>query len=329
MLLAGDIGGTKTTLALLAPDGDPRHPLYQETFASADAAGLAQLVRQFLHGHTEPIDRACFGVAGPVVDGRAKITNLPWIVDVAELKRALGSAQVILLNDLEAVANAVPHLAGDELITLNAGVPEEHGPIGVIAPGTGLGEAYLTWAGRRYRAHPSEGGHGDFAPTTDQQVALFHFIHAQTPHVSYEKVCSGRGLPNLYQFLKASGVIEPPWLAEQMAAPGADPGRVIVENAFATDTPAEIARRTIHLFAIILGAEAGNMALRLLATGGIYIGGGIPPRILPALRDPDFMEAFTTKGRLTDVLARTPLRVIVDSQAALYGAAFRVLDHSD
>ncbi len=267
------------------------------------------------------MQRASFGVAGPVVNGRAAITNLPWVIDETRLKEELHLSSVLLINDLVAVASAVPHLQPDDLRTLNVGQSAAGGAIAVIAPGTGLGEAFLTWNGTRYCAHPSEGGHADFAPTTQIQLDLLAYLERQQKHVSYERVCSGLGLPHIYAYLKESGYAEEPaWLAARLAE-ASDPTPVIVEAALHRKPPCELASATLETFVSILGAEAGNLALKVLATGGVYLGGGIPPRILPALEDRRFMEAFRRKGRLSDLLARIPVHVIVRSGAALFGAA--------
>ena len=216
MLLAGDIGGTKTHLAIVSPKIGPRAPLAEATFPSAHYRSLEAVVGEFLGQVNLGVERASFGVAGPVVAGRATITNLPWVIDEAQLSHELHLSSVQLLNDLEAIAWAVPHLSDDpaDLCTLNAGRAVAGGTIGVIAPGTGLGEAYLTFDGERYRAHASEGGHTDFAPATRDEIALLHFLFDHLDHVSYERICSGIGIPNIYSFLRDSGfALEPPWLA--------------------------------------------------------------------------------------------------------------------
>jgi len=226
-----------------------------------------------------------------------------------------------------ATAWAVPVLRPRDIRTLHAGAPEPHGAMAVIAPGTGLGEAFLIWDGARYRAQPSEGGHADFAPPTPRERALLAFLGRRGEHVSYERVCSGLGIPHLYAFLKARGEREPAWLARELAA-AADPTPVIVAAALNRRPPAPIATATLAMFVSILGAEAGNLALKVLATGGVYLGGGIPPRIVPALSDGRFTAAFTRKGRLSDLLARVPVRVIVHPEAALLGAACVALARS-
>jgi glucokinase len=326
MLLAGDIGGTKTNLAIYSPDAGPRAPVKEATFPSGRYASLEELARDFLMQVDVNVKRASFGVAGPVVRGRARITNLPWVLDEVKLEKALGLFPVRLLNDLEAIAHAVPWLEPNDVYTLNEGQPEPGGSIAIVAPGTGLGEAYLTWDGARYQAYASEGGHSDFAPTTHSEVELLRYLLSRFDHVSYERVCSGLGVPNIYAYLKDSGYAEEPvWLAGQLAAAD-DPTPVIVKAAQDQERPCELCLATLQTFVSILGAEAGNMALKVLATGGVYLGGGIPPRILPALTGERFMEAFRRKGRLTGLMDRVPVHVILNPKVALLGAACHGLE---
>jgi glucokinase len=220
----------------------------------------------------------------------------------------------------------VPFLEAADLHTLNEGQPAPGGVIAVIAPGTGLGEAFLTWDGSRYRAHASEGGHTDFAPTNALEAGLLRYLLGRFEHVSYERVCSGRGLPNIYAYLKDSGYAEePPWLAEQLASVE-DPNPIIVNAALYGERPCELCVAMLNTFVSILGTEAGNLALKVLATGGVYLGGGIPPRILPALEQEEFIEAFRRKGRMSDLLARVPVHVILNPKVALLGAACHGLE---
>ncbi len=321
MLLAGDVGGTKTALAVYTPEAGPHAPVAEAVFRSADYPSLGAVVREFLARAPVRVRRASVGVAGPVVGGRATITNLPWIIDEAQLRVELGLESVRLINDLVAIARAVPHLRPEDVHTLGAGEPVPGGAIAVIAPGTGLGEAFLTWDGARYHAHPSEGGHADFAPATPAELGLLAYLQRGGEHVSYERVCSGLGLPNIYAYLKESGAgDEPAWLAARLAG-AADPTPVIVAAALDDRQPCRLARAALDMFVSILGAEAGNMALKVLATGGVYLGGGIPPRILPALESGRFIEAFRRKGRMSGLVARIPVHVIVRSGVALLGAA--------
>jgi glucokinase len=323
MLLAGDVGGTKINLAVYSPESGPRAPLAEATFSSGAYASLEAPVGEFLAQHDVEISRASFGVAGPVVAGRAKITNLPWEMTEGRLEEVLGFP-VRLLNDLETVAYAVPFLQPEDLETLNAGEVAQGGAIAIIAPGTGLGEAYLAWDGSRYRAYASEGGHADFAPNNRLEIDLLRYLQDRLGHVSYERVCAGQGIVNIYAFLRDSGYEEPAWLAERLAA--ADDPAPVIANAALDEYACEICSAALDVFVSILGAEAGNLALKVLATGGVYLGGGIPPRILPLLKRDGFMEAFRYKGRFADLLACVPVHVILNPKAALLGAACHVLE---
>lgn len=327
MLLAGDIGGTKTQLALFSADKGPREAVAEKQYASANYTNLETIVQAFRAEFDLPIERAVFGVAGPVVGGQASITNLPWLIRESRLQEVLGVKDVTLLNDLQSIAYAVPYLSQEDLHTLNSAEPVEHGPIAVIAPGTGLGEAYLTWDGSRYQAHASEGGHADFGPTDALELGLLRYMLQRFDHVSYEKVCSGLGIANLYGYLKDSGYSpEPPWLAAQLVETN-DRTPVIVNAALLHENqPCELAVETLRLFVSILGAEAGNLALKLMSTGGVYLGGGIPPRILPWLEHTYFMQSFLNKGRFSTVLIRFPVHVILHRNAALFGATCYGLD---
>ena len=330
MLLAGDVGGTKTNLAIFSTEREMRKPVVQKVFPSSQYGSLEEIVQKFLSDVHFPIERATFGVAGPVVARRATITNLPWVMDEEQLQETLAIPTVRLLNDLEAIANAVPFLQPSDLYTLNVGQPVIHSPLAVIAPGTGLGEAYLTWERSRYHAHTSEGGHTDFAPLNAEQIGLLQYLLDRYDHISYERVCSGIGIPNLYAYLKDSGYApEPEWLARQLAE-ATDPTPVIFTAALDEKNPCELCSETLNLFISILGAEAGNLALKVLATGGVFIGGGIPPRILPLLENGSFMRAFTHKGRFDELLSLIPVQVILNPEIALIGAANHgVGTHSD
>ena len=326
MLLAGDIGGTKINLAIFSREAGPRRPLAEATFPSADYPSLDALVRAFLSRTDLQAERASFGVAGPVVAGQATITNLPWVMNESQLQNALNLSSVHLLNDLDAIAHAVPFLEPEDTHTLNEGQPPSGGAIAVIAPGTGLGESFLTWDGARYHTHASEGGHTDFAPTNQLEVELLRYLLRRFEQVSYERVCSGKGLPNIYAYLKDSGYAEEPgWLAEQLVVVS-DPPPIIVNAALDSKRPCELCIATLDTFVSILGAEAGNLALKVMATGGVYLGGGIPPRILPILEQGEFMAAFRRKGRFSDMLAQVPVRVILNPKVALLGAAYHGLE---
>jgi glucokinase len=320
-LLAGDIGGTKTTLGVYSSLSGPRKPLAEATFASAEYATLEVLASEFLGQAGLTVTRASFGVAGPVVGGRADVTNLPWTVDERTMAETLGLQGVRLLNDLDAIAHAVPILDQSDVHTLHRGEPVHHGAIAVVAPGTGLGEAFLTWDGSRYEAHASEGGHADFAPRDELQIGLLRYLLRDLERVSYERVCSGHGLPNIYRYLRDAGHAEEPlWLKQQLAA-AEDPTPVIANATLDKTPPCPLCVATLEVFVSILGAEAGNLALKVVATGGVYLGGGIPPRILPILEKGHFLDAFQAKGRLSDLIAPIPVHVILNPRTALLGAA--------
>ncbi|GIW06437.1 MAG: glucokinase [Dehalococcoidia bacterium] len=323
MLLAGDLGGTKTNLAIIDPAKGPRTPLAEATFASAQFPSLEAMVRQFLADHPVKLRSASFGVAGPVVAGTATITNLPWVLRESELAAALKLREVRLINDLEAIASAVPHLTNDDVEPLAPGRPEKGGAIAVIAPGTGLGEAFLVWDGERYVPHPSEGGHCDFAPTNALQLELLGWLGRDGSHVSYERVCSGLGIPNLYAFLRQRGTPEPDWLRGRIAA-AHDPTPIILNVALQEDPP-QICLETLNLFVDILAAEAGNLALKVLATGGLFFGGGIPPRLLSILTADRVLPVLRDKGRLAAVMERIPVSIITNPKTGLLGAAYAAL----
>ncbi|MBN2392782.1 MAG: glucokinase [Anaerolineae bacterium] len=320
-LLAGDVGGTKTNVAIYSHEAGLHAPLLSATFPSAAYKGLADLVKEFLSRTEMPVRRACFGVAGPVVNGQARITNLPWVLDEAQLAVDLGFSSFTLLNDLVAIASGVPFLKPDDLHTIHQGQAQPGGALAVVAPGTGLGEGYLTWDGKKYHAHASEGGHCDFAPTNVLEIDLLRYLQTQLDRVSYERVCSGLGIPNIYAFLRDTRYAEePPWLVEQLAATS-DPNPVIAQAALAREQPCKLCQKTLEIFISILGAEAGNMALRVLATGGVYLGGGIPVHLRAALDSNTFRAAFRNKGRLSHLLAQIPVHVILYPKIALLGAA--------
>jgi glucokinase len=321
LLLAGDVGGTKTNLAVFSPATGVRVPMAQARYPSEAFAGLDVMVREFLAKVKLQVEYACFDVAGPVTNGRARLTNLPWDVEEKTLARALHVRAVRLLNDLEAIAHAVSSLQADDLHTLNPGEPVSKAAIAVIAPGTGLGESFLVWTGSRYRAHPSEGGHADFAPTDPTQIELLRYLRRQFDRASVERVCSGIGIPDIYDYLQHSGsAAEDSGVAAGLAA-ASDRTRFIIETALDPQAPSPLCRATLDLFVTILGAEAGNLVLKVLATGGLYLAGGIPAHILPALAAGPFLQAFARKGRLADLLARVPVHVVINPRVALIGAA--------
>jgi glucokinase len=322
MLIAGDIGGTKTELAIFSSQAGPHSPLAQTRFRSADYPSLQVIVKEFLAKVEEPVDRACFAVAGPVIDGHAKITNLPWVIEKTVLAQALSlnPESVHLINDLEAIARAVPCLRPGDVQRINAGDPVPKGTIGVIAPGTGLGESFLTWDGSGYLAHSSEGGHADFAPNDKRQIGLLEYMLTKFGHVSCERVCSGIGIPHIYQYLReVERMPESPEVAALIASVG-DPSVVIIQNACGSPNASKLCAATVQMFVSILASEAANLALKVLATGGVYIAGGVVVHMLAALQTPAFMQSFIRKGRFAELMARIPVHVVI-SEAGLTGAA--------
>lgn len=322
-LLVGDVGGTKTVLALYPCRSETEQPSIEKAYASQDHADLESIIESFLSEAEASTVRASFAVAGPILGSHVRVTNLPWEVDGPRIARRFGFDRTVLTNDLEAIARSIPHLSPFDLLTLHPGERDPRGPIAVIAPGTGLGEAYLTWNRESYDAHSSEGGHADFAPTDDLQSELLTFLREEFGHVSVERVGSGTGIPNVYRFLRDHrGMEEPIELAEQLAR-NDDPIPIIVSAA--VDSKCALCEETLRTFVSILGAEAGNLALKLLATGGIYLGGGLPLRVLPFLREERFLAAVHAKGRFEPLLKRIPVHVILNPRAPLLGALQRGL----
>ena len=318
MILAGDIGGTNTRLGLFEADGKKPRPVAIQTYPSPQFASLGEILKDFAPREMKLVDTACFGLPGPVVDGAVVTPNLPWKVTIAEVQAAIGDASVELINDLEANAHGVSTLGEKDLVTLHEGSPKASGNAALISAGTGLGEAGLHWDGENWQPFASEGGHVDFAPRHDLEAAMLGWMLRQHEHVSYERFLSGPGLHNIYRFLIEYGCgQEPDWLNEAIAE--GDPGAVISHAAM--EKGSEICQTALDLFVNIYGAEAGNIALKMLATGGVFIGGGIAPKILSELRKPHFMEAFLTKGRMRPLLEGVPVKVIVNDLTALHGAA--------
>jgi glucokinase len=320
MLIAGDIGGTKTDLAIFSSEAGPLVPLARTRVPSADYPSLQAIVKEFLATEKKPVDRACFAVAGPVIGGRVKATNLPWVIEENSLagEMNINRQSVHLINDLEAVAYAVPILRPSDVVTINTGEPVPKGAIAVIAPGTGLGESFLTWDGARYLAHSSEGGHADFAPTDERQVRLLEYLLGKSDHVSFEHVCSGVGIPNIYGYLReVERIPEEPEVTSVIDS-ARDQTAAIVEHALGGSSA--LCSATVDMFVSILAAEAANLALKILATGGVYVAGGVAVHILEALKRAEFMQSFKRKGRFAGLMARIPIHVIV-SPAGLAGAA--------
>jgi len=317
MILAGDVGGTKVDLALYDFKDGKLDYSRDEKYAAKNYAGLEEIVKQFLGG--AKVDAACFGVPGPVRNGRLRLTNLPWTLDSRELATNLGITHVFLINDLEANGYGVAELSADQIYTLAEGDASQIGNRALIAAGTGLGEGLLMWNGKSYTPYPSEGGHSDYAPRNEDEIDLLRFLKQKYDgRISFERVVSGMGLTNVYDFLcDVRGMDVPKWLAQRMATE--DPNAVITECALAAKS--EICEKSLEMFVSAYGAEAGNLALKILSVGGVYVGGGIAPRILEKLKDGTFMKAFTDKGRLSQLLINMPVRIILESRAALLGAA--------
>jgi glucokinase len=345
MILAGDIGGTKTNLALYDWTADRTEPIRLESFHSGDYKSLEEILEEFLTppkpptpldeveatardsddiqkdaASVEPIKltAACFGVAGPVIDNHSHTTNLPWVVDGPRIAKQFDIPRVQLLNDLEATAYGILLLRPDELEVLNPGTPpRKRQALALIAAGTGLGEAILFWDGKSYRPMPSEGGHTDFAPNNDYEIELLRYLRSQYLHVSYERLLSGPGLNAIYEYIRDTKKNEPTWLAEKIKA--GNPAAEIAEAGLKGQ--AEIAKQTLDLFASIYGAEAGNLALKALSLDGVYVGGGIAPKLIKKLQDGTFMKAFTNKGRYKRLLSNMPVKVVMNQLTALLGAA--------
>jgi glucokinase len=326
MILAGDIGGTKTVLGLFEEADNHLKAVREETFPSREQGTLGEILERFLGTRPRPaISAACFGVAGPVVEGKSKVTNLPWELDELTLAEALRVPRVKLLNDLQAAAYGMLHLDPTDLHVLQPGLPRQ-GNIVVIAAGTGLGEGILYWDGKRHHPIASEGGHADFAPQSDLEVELLAYLRREFGHVSYERLLSGPGLFNIYRFLRDSGfALEPEWLRARMAQ--GDPSAAVSQIGLAGEHP--LCTRALDLFCSVYGAEAGNLALKALAVGGVYVGGGIALKILPKLKDGTFIHAFTDKGRFAELMRTIEVKIALNPRAPLIGAAHYALRLQD
>jgi glucokinase len=323
MILAGDVGGTKVHLALYNFAGGKLVPVRDHKFPAHDFAMLDDAVKAFqAQAHDEgEIAAACFGCPGPVRDGRLKLTNLPWTLDARDLQKSLGIEHIFLINDLEANGYGVPELAPESLFTLCKGDPHGVGHRGLVSAGTGLGEALLIWdpKSKTHQPLPSEGGHADFSARNDREIALLRYLKKTlNGRVSWERVVSGIGIKNIYSFLRDDEKMEEPkWLAERMATE--DPNAVIGQCG--EDGSSEICHQALQIFASAYGAEAGNVALKVLAMGGIYLGGGIAPKVLKTMQNGEFSKAFLDKGRLSPLLEAVPVNIILDDTCALLGAA--------
>lgn len=322
ILLAADLGGTKTNIALYAAERGLYDPVNEVSLASGKYDSFDTLLQDFISKNKDvQISSASLAVAGPVVRGKASITSLQWEIDESRLKNVLGTNSVWLMNDLVSTARYIPHLRPEDVYAIHNVEQEAGGAKAIIAPGTGLGEAYLTWDGHSYHAYGSEGGHVDFAPADLLQAGLFEYLRKRFEHVSYERICSGRGLPNIYEYLESAGYGEGTESFRDKLFNIKDPTPLIVKSALDETASCELCRKTLELFVSVLGAAAGNLALKFMATGGVYLGGGIPPRILQVIDSDNFKESFMKKGRMADLLKRMPVYVILNPKAALLGAA--------
>jgi glucokinase len=329
MILAGDVGGTKCSLGLFTKNGPALRSVFQRRLATRDYSGFEDLIGDFLERAGGPdrgergqeIEAAGFGLAGVVVDGSLHAGNLPWVLNGSALAQKLHLNKVVLLNDLTATALSLDRLASNDFAILNQGTPEPRTTKAVIAAGTGLGEAILFWDGQQYRVAASEGGQADFAPRSELEIQLLTHLNKQLPHVSCEEIISGRGFRRIHEFLSPS--LRHP----SFDAPEGDAAREITEQALAQSCP--VCVETLTLWTEAYGAEAGNLALRTLALGGVYVAGGIAPKILAKLRDGEFLRAFCGKSKFASVLARIPISVVMNEDAPVWGAAYQALSGGD
>ncbi len=318
MILAGDIGGTNARLAYFQPQNGHLRLVSERTFPSREHSELGEIVSQFVDDSGTRPDAACFGIAGPVRNGRVETSNLPWVIEQSLLAKQIHLPATLLINDLEASAWGIGALAAGDLVPLNRVSGPAVGNQGVIAPGTGLGEAGLFWDGNRHHVFACEGGHADFGPQGDLQIELVRFLQARFGHVSYERILSGPGLVNVYEFLLASGCgKESPEFAAALTQ--GDPAAVISKAAL--DGTQVLAQKALDLWVSVYGAEAANLALKVMATGGLFLAGGISPKILSKLTGPLFMRAFLAKGRLQSLMEVIPVQVVTNEKAGLLGAA--------
>lgn len=329
MILAGDVGGTKCSLGLFARNGPTLRSVFQRRLATRDYVGFEDLIGDFLERAAGPnkgtraqeIEAAGFGLAGVVVEGTLHAGNLPWILNGSALAQKLHLNKIVLLNDLTATALSLDRLAANDFAILNQGTAEHKATKAVIAAGTGLGEAILFWDGQRYRVVPSEGGQADFAPRTELEIQLLTYLNKKLPHVSCEEIISGRGFRRIHEFLN------PSLRHASFDAHENDAAKEITQQGLAESCP--VCVETLKLWTEAYGAEAGNLALRMLALGGVYVAGGIAPKILAKLRDGAFLRAFCGKSKFASVLARVPISVVVNEDAAVWGAAYQALSGSD
>jgi glucokinase len=325
VILAGDVGGTKCNLALFSEKGGKLRPIFRERFASKEFAQFDRIVKEFArvaapHLNGEPITAAGFGIAGPVINNMVRATNLPWIIEAEHLRKELAVPTIALVNDLGAWGYSLEYLQPEDFLVLNPGRPEPGGTRALIAAGTGLGQSILAWHGGRYHVLPSEGGHSDFAPHTEQQIELLRFMRRRYPQVSWELILSGRGFRTLHEFI-APQVKHP-----SFEDPDADPAPEITRNALNLSCP--VCRDVLDLWTAIYGSEAGNLALKVLALGGVYVAGGIAVKILEKMKDGTFFHAFKDKWKFEGLLANIPVSVVVNESAPLIGAAYEALGAS-
>ena len=318
MILAGDIGGTNARLAYFQPQNGHLRLVSEQTYPSREHSELGEIVGQFVDASGTRPEAACFGIAGPVRNGRVETSNLPWVIEQSRLAKQIHLPATMLINDLEASAWGIGALENSDLVQLNRVSGPAVGNQGVIAPGTGLGEAGLFWDGKRHHVFACEGGHTDFGPQGDLQIELVRSLQARFGHVSYERILSGPGLVNVYEFLRDSGCgKESPEFAADLKK--SDPAAVISRAALDGSNP--LAEKALDLWTAVYGAEAGNLALKVMATGGLFLAGGISPKILAKLKGPVFMKSFVEKGRLRPLLEAIPVQVVTNEKAGLLGAA--------
>jgi glucokinase len=322
VILAGDVGGTKCNLALFAEKNGKLHVVFRQRFASKDFARFDLIIKEFTrqaapHLSDEKVRAAGFGVAGPVINNRIHATNLPWVIDADSLSKELGVKTIALMNDLGATGHSLEHLAPEDFVVLNQGTPVQGATRALLAAGTGLGQSILFWDGNRYRVVPSEGGHSDFAPHTDEQIELLKFMRKRYPQVSWELILSGRGFRTIHEFL--SSTVKHPIFDD----PDADPAPFITKTGLAKECP--VCVQTLDLWTAIYGAEAGNLALKVLALGGVYVAGGIAVKILPKIQDGTFFKAFRDKWHFAEMLGNVPVSVVLNESAPLIGAAYEAL----
>jgi glucokinase len=319
MILAGEIGATRTRLAAFDTEGNNLQQVAEKTYASQTHSGLPDIIADFILTEGIPVHSACFGVAGPVKKGRSKISNLPWTIDARDLGRQLKLETVGLLNDLEAYAYGVDALGERDFVTLNEGSEDSEGNRAVISARTGLGMAGLYWDGFRHHPFACEGGHADFAPRNALEMELLAYLQKKHGRISCERILSGPGIKNIYDFLRDSGKAEEPqWLKDQMAA-APDPPALI--SQLALEGKAAICDQALSIFVSVYGAETGNCALNFLSTGGIFLGGSIAAKIVPKMRAPIFMQSFLDKGRMSTLLQEMPVKIVLNDDAGIMGSA--------